>query len=201
MYVKRVLSTPVFNQSFVGVSLSTLLFRARLTHGYSALPTAGTCPVPWGHLFYLPKECYSRSQRWRCRHSSAAERKQKKGSKIILKVMLWRHGIGVNFWPKCWSRGALNNQSLSVCGIPGLAGSWGRGTIQKIFYMGMQLRPREKTLETLRYQETSDYCYTTCTFLSALKLIKKKSPSAWWVLYRDFFEGDRAFLEWKNGAF
>ena len=40
----------------------------------------------------------------------------------------------------------------------------------------MQLRPREKTRETLRYQETSDYCYTTCTFLSALKLMKKKAP-------------------------
>ena len=115
----------------MGVSLSTLLFRARLTHGYSALPTAGTCPVPWGHLFYLPKECYSRSQRWRCRHSSAAERKQKKGSKIILKVMLWRHGIGVNFSPTCWSRGALNNQCPSVCGIPGVAGSWGRGDHSK----------------------------------------------------------------------
>ena len=88
--------------------------------------------------------------------------------------MLWRHGIGLNFWPKCWSRGALNNQSLSVCGIPGEG-----GTIQKIFYMGMQLCPREKTRETLRYQETSDYCYATCTFLSAIKLIKKKKgPSA-----------------------
>ena len=45
--------------------------------------------------------------------------------------MLWRHGIGLNFWPKCWSRGALNNQSLSVCGIPGVAGSWGRGDHSK----------------------------------------------------------------------
>ena len=174
MHVKRVLSTPVFNQSFVGVSLSTLLFRARLTYGYSALPTAGTCPVPWGHLFYLPKECYSRSQRWRCRHSSAAERKQKKGSKIILKVMLWRHGIGVNVWPKCWSRGALNNQSLSVCGIPGVAGSWGRRDHSKNILHGDATPSQGETRETLRYQETSDYCYTACTFLSALKLILKK---------------------------
>ena len=144
MHVKRVLSTPVFNRSFVGVFLSTLLFRARLTHGYSALPTAGTCPVPWGHLFYLPKECYSRSQRWRCRHSLAAEKKQKKRNKIILKVMLWRHWFGVNFWPRClwdtWGGG----------------GAGERVTTQEIFYMGMQLRPREKTRKTLRSRETRD---------------------------------------------
>ena len=180
----------------MGVSLSTLLFRARLTHGYSALPTVGTCPVPWGHLFYLPKECYSRSQRWRCRHSSAAERKQKKGSKIILKVMLWRHGIGVTFWPKCWSRGALNNQSLSVCGIPGEAGEpW----LKKYFTWGCSSVPGRKPVKHWDSRETRDqllsvYCYTT-------KINFKKAPlhdEYCIVHFSDFFEGDRAFLVWKK---
>ena len=85
--------------------------------------------------------------------------------------MLWRHGIGLNFWPKCWSRGALNNQSLSVCGIPGVAGSWGRGDHSKNILHGDAAPSQGENRETLRYQETSDYCYTTCTFLSALKLI------------------------------
>ena len=64
----------------------------------------------------------------------SCRKETEKGNKIMRKVMLWRYGIDVNVWPTCWSRGALINQSLSVCGIPGVAGKRGSRDSRNILH-------------------------------------------------------------------